>query len=282
MSSFLDSIKIAAVDTETSGVNPFRHELIEIGAVNFNLNEIEDRFEVLIKPEKKHDPKARKVHKISNEELESRGVGLSEAISRFLDFIGDRLLVFHNASFDLTFLKLSADKVKLELPKNTYYDNLFLSKKYYPERESHSLSSIRELLNLDTSVEHRALADAEATALSFMQILKEKGQGIDSRKSLQKFMRYNRKMHKFMITLPKNYDEIEKYFQRRIRGHEYIKVNYRDNKGQDFTHMVQPLEMMVFNQQLYIKVKVQMTAEEKLIPLKFATFFDPELGPTKF
>lgn len=282
MSSFLESLKMAAVDTETSGVNPWKHELIEIGAVRFTIEGIENRFEALVKPEKKHDPKARAVHQISSEELETKGIGLKAALSDFLDFIAERPLVFHNASFDITFLKVSTEKVKLTLPNNYYYDNLYISKKYFPDRESHSLSSLREELSLKTGKEHRALADAEATALAFIYTLKQNYNDLQSRKSFNKFMRYNRRLHKFTIRLPKNFEDIQKYFQRRIRGNEFIKVNYRDQKGNNYLHIVQPIDLMIFNQNLYLKAKIQWTAEERLIPLKDAVFFDPEVGQMKF
>ena len=69
MKDFLSGLEWVAVDLETSGVNPWKNEIIEIGAVRFSVDAIIDKFQVLLRPTKKQDPRAKAIHNISQEEI---------------------------------------------------------------------------------------------------------------------------------------------------------------------------------------------------------------------
>ena len=279
---FLDQLEWVAVDTETTGINPWKREIIEIGAVRFSLKGIEDQFQVLIKPKEKQDPKARAIHNISNEELEEKGVSLSEGMSRFFEFIKGDPLVFHNAPFDVAFIYVAAKALKVEMPTNFYYDSLYLSRSFYPDRNSHSLVALRELLQIKTGDAHRALSDAKATAHVFRKLLLDQGEELTSRKKYNKFLRFHRKLNAFKIFLPKNLDEIEKYFGDRIRRGEFIKIRYKNKENQVSLGIVRPMELMIFNQNIYVRSQVQMSEDEELIPLRGSIIYDPDLGPMKY
>ncbi|MBL8034843.1 MAG: 3'-5' exonuclease, partial [Leptospiraceae bacterium] len=113
MEQWVRDLRFVAIDLETTGLNPYKHEIIEIGAVQFSLDDLGKEFSILIKPEKKMDPKARAVHQISAEELASHAVSLREGLDAFNAFMPDGSWVFHNAPFDLSFLKQSYAAVKL-------------------------------------------------------------------------------------------------------------------------------------------------------------------------
>jgi len=279
---YLKSQIWVAADIETTGLNPWQHEIIEIGAVKFDLTGILERFQILIKPEKKADPRAREIHNISNEELDEHGVTLEEGINKFLYFIETHPIVFHNAPFDLSFLTHSLKSIGEPLPNNLYFDNLYLSRKYFKKRPSHSLSSLRELLDIETGDHHRALSDAEATGLVFLETIKEFYDKINSHKKFRKFMRFYRKCSEFTLKLPKNFDKVETYFNRLIKSKGFIKVTYSDNSGKSFNHTVKPLELMVFNQKIFIKSFINEENNTKLIPLNTAIIHDNELGSIKF
>ena len=120
MSEFLDELQWLAIDIETTGVNPWKYEIIEIGAVLFSTkNNITDKFSILIKPVKKQDPKSKAIHNISDEEVEEHGYTENEAIHKFLSFIPqDVSMVFHNAPFDVSFLKIAMLRQQVVLPNN--------------------------------------------------------------------------------------------------------------------------------------------------------------------
>ena len=281
MSSYIDDLLWVSVDTETTGINPYEHELIEIGATLFSLKAIEKKFQTLIKIQKKQDPQAQQIHKITNEEIEKKGVPVKEALEGFVDFIQDYPLIFHNAPFDLSFLVLAFSEQKIELPKNTYYDNLFISRTHFPDRKSHSLHYLRKLLDIDTGEAHRALVDAEATAHVFMISLSQKHEQLQSKKTYNKFLRYHRKIHKFKVNLPKNFARIEKYFERYIKTKKVLHIKYKDQNAEKKDIKCSVKEVMVFNQNVFIKASAFLkedTEGDILIPLKYAKIYDPDRG----
>ena len=119
------------------------------------------------------------------------------------------------------------------------------------------------------------------TILPFL-FLSKNYQKLQSKKTYQKFLRYHRKFNEFTIKLPKDLEKIEKYFSRFIKQSGVLKISYIDNKGSQNNQFIQVLDLMNFNQNLFIKGKVQGTLEEKLFPLKQTTILDPDLGPLNF
>ncbi|MDH4263456.1 MAG: 3'-5' exonuclease [Spirochaetia bacterium] len=281
-SDYIDLSKITwiAVDTETTGINPWEYEIIEIGAVKFNLTSVLDRFQVIIKPEKKQDPKSRAIHKISDAEIFNHGVTLSEALDKFYEFIGSDPLVFHNASFDVSFLAISSEKESIRLSNNYYYDTLYLLKTYKPELESYSLEYIKNYLNL-SGRSHRALADAEITSHVFQWIVSENISKLNSKKKYKSFFRYHRKLKSFEVTLPRNLDSIFTYFNKYIQTKSFLKISENNSFGSSDKHIkiVIPIEIMIFNQKLLLKCSVYPGSYTSLIPLVNTVILDPDRGP---
>jgi DNA polymerase III epsilon subunit family exonuclease len=275
----LSNITWIAVDTETTGINPWEYEILEIGAVKFNFNSIIDRFQIIIKPEKKQDPKSRAIHKISENEILECGVSLSEALHKFYAFIGSAPLVFHNASFDLAFLALSSQRENLAFSNNFYYDTIYLLKTYKPELESYSLEYLKNYLNLD-GPSHRALADAEITSHIFQWLISENRAKLSSKKKYKSFFRYHRKLNTFQVVLPRNLDGILSYFNKYIQTKSLLKIS-EINTTSSFDKSIKsvvPLDIMIFNQKLLLKCTVYPGNYTILIPLSSATIFDPDKG----
>lgn len=282
MEQWAQDLRFVAIDLETTGLNPYKHEIIEIGAVGFSLDGLADDFSILIKPEKKMDPKARAIHQISAEEIESKGVSLQEGVAAFMKFLPEGSWVFHNAPFDLAFLKQSFTSIKVPWPNRSYYDHLQLSRKLRADRASHALSAIKEELGIDTGQAHRALADAQATALAFLNILHSDPDIFASKTRFQKIRRWQRKTEKYEILFPKNFDQIEQYFLGKIRQEAMLKVDFFDRNGFPQRSLVQPKELMIFSQNVYIRSIIHPGGQEILVPLQRATIHDQELGAINF
>lgn len=278
----LSNLTWIAVDTETTGINPWEYEILEIGAVKFNLTTILDTFQILIKPEKKQDPKSKAVHKITESEVLENGVPLSEAMNKFYNFIGSTPLVFHNASFDLAFIVLSSEKINQDLSNNYYYDTLYLLRNYKPELESYSLEYLKTYLNLG-GVSHRALSDAETTAYIFQWVISDNLSKLSSKKKYKAFFRYHRKLNTFQVVLPRNLDNIFSYFNQFIRTKSLIKISETGFAGIHDKNIknVTPIDIMIFNQKLMLKCNIYPENYTTLIPLSNATILDPEKGPIK-
>jgi len=266
-----------AVDTETTGINPWKYEILEIGAVTFTTKSIIDRFQIIIKPKKKQDPKSRAIHKISDDEINANGVGLEFAMNGFFEFINGYPLIFHNASFDLSFLTISAKKENLRFPENNYYDTLYLLRTYKPELEYYSLEYLKKYLKIEAE-SHRALSDAEVTANLFQWILSDNLDNINTKKKFKSFLKYHRNTKSFEVRLPENLDSIMTYFNKYIHTKSMIKVK-ENNFSNSTIRNILPMEIMIFNQKLLLKCSVYPNNLIVLIPLAEAVIYDPERGP---
>ena len=164
------------LDTETTGRSFRTDKLTEIGVMKVKDGKVIDEFETKINPER---PIPEEVVKLTNitDEMVKDAPKVDEAMPKFLEFIGDSVLVAHNADFDMGFLKYNAKQLGLEF-NNSYIDTLSLSRSLYPELKRFKLGIIAEHLGIEVEVAHRALADVDTTVKVFnkmIETLKEKG-----------------------------------------------------------------------------------------------------------
>lgn len=153
------------LDVETTGLSPGRDRVIEIGAVTGEGARIVDEFHSLIDPGRPVSWQAQRVHGISDGML--RGQPLAhEVLPEFFRFLGKSVLIAHNASFDLGFLRQEFARLGFGLG-NRHHCTLQLSRRMLPFLPNHRLETVARHLfgTLDTQVRlHRALADARLTA----------------------------------------------------------------------------------------------------------------------
>ena len=98
-------------------------------------------------------------------------------LPKFLEFIGDRIIVAHNADFDVGFIKYNAEKLGIKL-ENTYIDTLRLAKDLFPDYKKYKLGIIADKLGIKVDVAHRALDDVITLVKVFkvmIDMLKEQG-----------------------------------------------------------------------------------------------------------
>jgi DNA polymerase III epsilon subunit family exonuclease len=99
-------------DIETTGLDPLRREIIEIAAIRVNRDfDLHETFTGLVKPKRKISAKISSITGITNDMLAREGERLEDVVVEFLDFVGDRPLVFYNAEFDMAFLARAAHRV---------------------------------------------------------------------------------------------------------------------------------------------------------------------------
>lgn len=152
------------IDIETTGLDPYFDEIIEIGALKIENNHIVDSFNSLIKLpyNGKLSPFIEKLTGISNEMLKD-APKIKEVLPKFLKYIGNSILIGHNVNFDINFLY---DKINDKLKKtlsNNFVDLMRLSRKLFPELPNHKLITIAQYFNVSTKNHHRALEDCEIT-----------------------------------------------------------------------------------------------------------------------
>ncbi|MCF0112195.1 MAG: PHP domain-containing protein, partial [Erysipelotrichaceae bacterium] len=149
-------------DLETTGLSSSYDEIIEFGAVKIqNGNEVA-RMQVFVKPEMTIPPLIEQKTNITNAMVQN-AEPISVVIDRILDFIGDDILVAHNASFDLGFIQEALRKLNRKPITNPVIDTLPLSWVMFPERKRYALGYLVRGYKIEYDEEdaHRADYDAE-------------------------------------------------------------------------------------------------------------------------
>ncbi|MDP4118100.1 MAG: PolC-type DNA polymerase III, partial [Bacillota bacterium] len=149
-------------DIETTGLHCQEDRIIEIGAVKINKGVVTDRFSTFVNPEMKLSQQTTELTSIKDADVEN-APKIGEVLPEFLEFCGNSVLVAHNATFDVGFIRINA--TKYSLPFNPcYVDTLNLCRALYNERKTHGLAAMVKHLNIELLNHHRAVDDAEATA----------------------------------------------------------------------------------------------------------------------
>ena len=146
---------VVAIDLETTGPDPTKDQIVEIGAAVYKNGVITATFSELAKNEVPMIPAIIKLTGISPEMLEDQPP-LENIISKFLAFLPDgAICIAHNANFERAFLKKATNNIF----DNIVIDTVGLSRICYPELESHSLACLCEYLEVSNESAHRALSD---------------------------------------------------------------------------------------------------------------------------
>jgi DNA polymerase III epsilon subunit family exonuclease len=167
LSTPLSLVSFVSVDVETTGLNPHRDEIVEIGAVKVQNGVVVAEFQTLVSIRHTIPFDARRVHGISNEMLVGQPT-IGEALGMLWEFVGDGTLVEHShKAFDVAFLEY-AHGATLAFP---YINTCTLSRRLFPHMRRHSLEECCRRLNIGNDRPHRADGDARATALLLIQLL---------------------------------------------------------------------------------------------------------------
>ena len=155
-------------DFETTGLSSEEDEIIEIGAIKYENGLEIDRFQSFVKPNKKVPLFIKELTGISDKHLENAPV-LETILPDFVSFYEDSVLVAHNATFDIGFLKNALAKLNLPQVNNCVVDTLQLSRVLDKKRKVHNLGACARSygVNYDGDVAHRADYDAIVLAQVF-------------------------------------------------------------------------------------------------------------------
>lgn len=159
-----------ALDFETATGS--HNSACALGMVKFDGDSILDEFYTLINPPVvKFDLFNIGIHGIHQEDVKDSPT-FADISGSVMAFIGDSVVMAHNAGFDLKVLKATARYYSIELPDMDYICTWKLSKKLYPELPSRSLDSLARRIGF-RFMHHNALEDAKACAAVFRRMEKE-------------------------------------------------------------------------------------------------------------
>ncbi|MDD2981099.1 MAG: PolC-type DNA polymerase III [Hespellia sp.] len=177
-------------DLETTGFSAIKDRIIEIGAVKVEQGKITDRFSTFVNPKRPIPFRITQLTSITDE-MVMDSPDIETILPQFLEFVGDDVLVAHNASFDVGFIEQNCRYQEI-VPDFTSVDTVALARVLLPTISKYKLNVVAKALNISLENHHRAVDDAKATAdifVKFIEMLKERG--ITTLKGINQFGNMN-------------------------------------------------------------------------------------------
>jgi ATP-dependent DNA helicase DinG len=155
---------LIAFDLETTGLDTARDAVIEIGAVRFRGDRIEEQFQTLVNPGRPLDPVIVELTGL-NDAMLGGAPRLKDVIDDFNTFVGDLPLLGHNVQFDLAFMLREG-----LFHENEYLDTFDLASVLLPASSRYNLRALAQELGIPVFESHRALEDAQTTRQVFLRL----------------------------------------------------------------------------------------------------------------
>lgn len=215
-------------DIETTGLSAAFCKITEIGAVKVRNDEVIDVFSTFVDPEQ-HIPEQITELTGIDDEMVKGAPKTEEAVRAFLDFAGGRMLVAHNAPFDISFIRRAAEDYDIAF-SNDFLDTVSISRFVNPDLKKHKLDVVADYYGLGDFGHHRAYNDAEVTAKIFYRMVDKLRQdgisdtmqmaaAMDERSSVKKLKAYHQ------ILIAKNQTGLKNLYK--IVSNGYLNNFYR-------------------------------------------------------
>ena len=166
--------KYVVFDIETTGFSPVTNRIIEIGAVKVENGEITERFSTFVNPQVPIPFHIEKLTSINDSRVMDADP-IEVVLPQFLEFVGDAILVAHNANFDVSFIKENAKRQGIPVDF-TYVDTVGIARALLTGQSKYTLDAVAKTLGISLENHHRAVDDAECTAeifVKFIEMLKK-------------------------------------------------------------------------------------------------------------
>jgi len=173
----LEEDEFVIFDIETTGISMRNCRITEIGAVIYKGGEVLREFDTFVNPGIPIPAEIVEITGITDEMVKD-APDITTAFDMFCEFAGDRVLIAHNANFDMGFMKIAAEECHKKLT-NSYLDTLALSRYVNTDTNKHSLERLIDYYKLPHENHHRAQDDARMLAHVFEKMVEKlKTEGI--------------------------------------------------------------------------------------------------------
>jgi len=164
----LEDLPVCVIDLETTGGTQEADEILEVGAVLLRGHEVVRTFDSLVDPMRSITPAAQRVHRIRAADL-TGAPRIGTLLPWIRELASHRVLLFHNAGFDLGFLQRAFGEAGQELLQQPVLDTVVVARRLLGGRCG--LGTLGRRLGIPMPHVHRALADARLTAEVWMRLL---------------------------------------------------------------------------------------------------------------
>ena len=165
----IDNTEYCVFDLETTGISHITEKITEVGIIKIKNGEVIDTFECFVNPEKPIPQKVVEVTHITDDMVKDAET-IDKVMPKILEFMGDSVLVAHNADFDIGFMKYNCEQLGLKF-EYTHIDTLRLAKAIFPEFTKYKLGIIADKLGIKVDVAHRALYDVKTLVAVFKEMI---------------------------------------------------------------------------------------------------------------
>ena len=215
-------------DIETTGLSAMTCKITEIGAVLVRNGEVLKVFSTFVNPEG-HIPEEITELTGITDDMVSDAPSQGDAVKAFIEFVGKRTVVAHNANFDMGFIRRAAENAGIHFDP-PYLDTLSMSRFLNPELKNHKLDTLVDFYRLGDFNHHRACDDAEVTAKIFCKMTEKlAGESIYTVRQMSESMAEKTDPHKLrpyhIILLVKNPTGLKNLYK--IVSNGYLKYYYR-------------------------------------------------------
>ena len=155
---------------ETTGLDPERDAILEIGIVKIKMGTIIASESFLIEQDNKIPENITRLTGITDQEVMDMGIPLEEALHKLAFLIKGTIVYGYNVDFDCSFLRYAYDKHKLEFPIGRTKDVLRMARKKIDRILDYKMATVASYFSLEETVKHRALPDCQLTYRILMKL----------------------------------------------------------------------------------------------------------------
>ncbi|MCM3625910.1 PolC-type DNA polymerase III [Paenibacillus glycanilyticus] len=148
-------------DIETTGLSIINNKIIELAGVRMREGKEIDRFSTFINPHEKIPYHIQQLTNI-NDDMVKDAPELEPKLREFVEFIGDSILVAHNARFDIGFIQANLKSIGMPEVTNPVLDTLELARFLHPTLKNHRLNTLSAKYKVSLENHHRAVDDSVA------------------------------------------------------------------------------------------------------------------------
>ncbi|MBU2578151.1 WYL domain-containing protein [Patescibacteria group bacterium] len=258
--------QLAFLDVETTGLDPdFGDRVCEIGIVVCNGSgfDVVEEFGRLVNPERHVSPVAHAINNIDENELKKAPM-FADLIYDVERLLKDKIVVCHNAPFDLNFITKEFSLAGKTAPVTKFIDTLQLARRYF-NFPSNSLQNIAKTQNIEVKVKHRALSDADTTRKVLKSLMAELSK--NNARGIMNFVNnhlydnlYADKDKKILAALPCILEEV-------IRNGKKIYAKYLSSAGKCSERIIEPRELVYQCNSMYLVGFCHLKKEDRTFRL---------------
>jgi DNA polymerase-3 subunit epsilon len=250
-----DDQPIAVVDVETTGLSPAHGDrLCEVGIVQAQGDAILDTYQTLVNPQRPISPGAARVNGLTDADV-SQAPTFAQIAGDLQARLDGKILVCHNAPFDLSFLAAEFSLLGLPWQPAEVIDTLVLARRHY-HFPSNSLSAVAACLRVETPQAHRALGDALTTFQIFRRFYRQLSSKIISQAWEPGASYPSTAFRTENVVLPP-------VIQEALQANKTVVITYIDAKGHETSRTVTPLHIHTQYDQIYLVAYCHLRQAER-------------------